>query len=169
MNTRLIYLIEYNVAQYSLIQERSRNLLIEILLIEITREQTVGTMIDMQIHNIIVINIVYLNTIIIIRTLVDLITCWVNLDVEMIFLIAPYNHRITFNQRILIQRHGSMVVDELLQIRLIFRFHQLNHIPILHFKLENMLSLFYNRIFCNISTLHYKRITSNVEVDRLTG
>ena len=50
MNTRFIYLIEYDVAQYSLIQERSRNLLTEILLIEITREQTVGTMIDMQIH-----------------------------------------------------------------------------------------------------------------------
>lgn len=93
-------------------------------------------MINMQVHNIIIINIVYLNTIIIIRTLVDLITCWVNLYVEMIFLTAPYNHRITFNQRILIQRHGSMVVDEQLQIRLIFRLYQLNHIPILHLKLE---------------------------------
>lgn len=88
MNARFIYLIEYDVAQYRLVQERSRNLLIEILLMKITREQTVGTMINMQVHNIIIINIVYLNTIIIIRTLVDLITCWVNLYVEMIFLIA---------------------------------------------------------------------------------
>ena len=87
----------------------------------------------------------------------------------MIFLIAPYNHRITFDQRILIQRHRSTIVDELLQIRFIFRLHQLHHISILYFKLENMLSLFYNRIFCHISTLHYKRIASNVEVDRLTG
>lgn len=125
-------------------------------------------MINMQVHNIIIINIVYLNTIIIIRTLVDLITCWVNLYVEMIFLIAPYNHRITFNQRILIQRHGNMVVDELLQIRLIFRLHQLNHIPILHLKLEICSACLQSDI-CNISTLHYKRIASNVEVDRLTG
>lgn len=56
MNTRLIYLIEYDVAQYRLVQERSRNLLIEILLMKITREQTVGTMINMQVHNIIIIS-----------------------------------------------------------------------------------------------------------------
>ena len=75
MNARFIYLIEYDVAQYRLVQERSWNLLIEILLMKITREQTVGTIIKMQVHKIIIINIPYLKTIIIIRTLVDLITC----------------------------------------------------------------------------------------------
>ena len=66
MKTIGIHLFQYDITQNRLLEELMRNLSIEILLAEVTAENSAGSPVDIHIHDVVVIDIIHLYAIIIV-------------------------------------------------------------------------------------------------------
>ena len=137
MNAISINLSEHDITQYRLLQELMRNLLLEILLAEISTKNLAGALIDIYIYDIIMVNIINLYPIIVVVALIDLESCRIHLYIQMQFLISSIHNRITLYKLVLIKCH-RLFMRELLQIRQIISLDKLDNITILNLKLENM-------------------------------
>lgn len=98
MDAYRINLLKDQVAEHRLLQECRRNVLAEVLLLEIPGEEFLCAMENIQVDYIVIIDLIHLNPIIVHRTQIHLIGSRIHLNIQMVLVIAMADDRITLDE-----------------------------------------------------------------------
>ena len=166
MDACRINLLKDQVAEHRLLQECRRNVLAEVLLLEIPGEEFLCAMEHIQVDDIVIIDLIHLNPIIVHRTQIHLIGSRIHLNIQMVLVIAMADDRITLDESLLVQFH-ILLVHKRAQVRLIRSLDQLDEIPTLVLELEEMGSQLDDGIPHIACAPHHQGIGIDGKSDRL--
>ena len=134
-----------HVSQYSLLKETLRHVLAVLLLAEVTGVEALGTMIDADVHDIVVVDILHLHPIFVVGPFHHLIFRGIDGHVPVVSL-AIIVDRGVFLHLMGVGEHRGRIVDEM-DIVGVIALLQLHHVAILILEPEEVLRLLDDAIF----------------------
>ena len=138
---------ELHISQDGIFQEILRNLLGVLLLAEIARVNLLGTLEHADMHDVVVINILHLQTIIIKGTVGDLVFRGVNGNIPMIALTIIRHDRVGLHLMRVIHDLWRIMHKLFVNIRIVALL-QFDDVTILITEPEEMFCLFFDTILC---------------------